>query len=219
MQRVNDTLAILGVGELRRLVSDSVATLDLLLNREGPVTNDQLMNFAHQLINIELSLDSSLSVAGTASANSPHLDEAQQAVLKECRNGLEKSKDAIVDYIATQWDIKQLYVVPQLMRAVRGNLAILSLNKATDILSNCIAYIESQLIEQALKPQWQQLDRLADVIASVDYYIEFMSVARERDDSILDKAVSALTLLGVSIESVTASQYQTFTSDRTNYCF
>lgn len=202
MQRVNDTLAILGVGELRRLVSDSVATLDLLLNREGPVTNDQLMNFAHQLINIELSLDSSLSVAGTASANSPHLDEAQQAVLKECRNGLEKSKDAIVDYIATQWDIKQLYVVPQLMRAVRGNLAILSLNKATDILSNCIAYIESQLIEQALKPQWQQLDRLADVIASVDYYIEFMSVARERDDSILDKAVSALTLLGVSIESV-----------------
>ncbi|MFT7490763.1 MAG: chemosensory pili system protein ChpA (sensor histidine kinase/response regulator) [Pseudohongiellaceae bacterium] len=202
MQRVNDTLAILGVGELRRLVSDSVATIDLLLNREGAVTSDQLMNFAHQLISIELSLDSSLSVAGTASANPHHLDEAQQVVLKECRNGLEKSKDAIVDYIATQWDINQLYVVPELMRAVRGNLAILSLNKATDILSNCIAYIESQLIEQALKPQRQQLDSLADVIACVDYYIEFMSVARERDDSILDKAVSALALLGVSLESV-----------------
>jgi chemosensory pili system protein ChpA (sensor histidine kinase/response regulator) len=202
MQRVNDTLAILGVGELRSLVSDSVAAIDVLRDQEGPLTNDQLMNFAHQLINIESSLDSALSVAGTGSASSHHLDEAQQAVLEECRNGLEKSKDAIVDYIATQWDIEQLRAVPHHLRAVRGNLAILSLNKAADILSSCMSYIESQLIDQALKPKWQQLDSLADVIASVDYYIEFMSAARESDESILDKAISGLALLGINLESV-----------------
>jgi chemosensory pili system protein ChpA (sensor histidine kinase/response regulator) len=123
-------------------------------------------------------------------------------VLEECRNGLEKSKDAIVDYIATQWDIEQLRVVPDHMRAVRGNLVILSLNKAADILSSCISYIESQLIDRAVKPQWQQLDSLADVIASVDYYIEFMSAARESDESILDKAISGLALLGVNFSSV-----------------
>lgn len=202
MQRVNDTLAILGVGELRRLVSDSVAAIGGLQDQDGPPTKEQLMNFAHQLINIESSLDSSLSVAGAGSANAHHLDEAQQAVLEECRNGLEKSKDAIVDYIATQWDIEQLREVPKHMRAVRGNLAILSLNKAADILSSCISYIESQLIDQELKPQWQQLDSLADVIASVDYYIEFMSAARESDESILDKAMSGLVLLGVNLEGV-----------------
>jgi chemosensory pili system protein ChpA (sensor histidine kinase/response regulator) len=202
MQRVNDTLAILGVGELRSLVSDSVAAIGGLQDQDGPPTKEQLMNFAHQLINIESSLDSSLSVAGAGSANAHHLDEAQQAVLEECRNGLEKSKDAIVDYIATQWDIEQLREVPKHMRAVRGNLAILSLNKAADILSSCISYIESQLIDQELKPQWQQLDSLADVIASVDYYIEFMSAARESDESILDKAMSGLALLGVNLEGV-----------------
>ena len=202
MQRVNDTLAILGVGELRRLVSDSVAAIGGLQDQDGPPTKEQLMNFAHQLINIESSLDSSLSVAGAGSANAHHLDEAQQAVLEECRNGLEKSKDAIVDYIATQWDIEQLREVPKHMRAVRDNLAILSLNKAADILSSCISYIESQLIDQELKPQWQQLDSLADVIASVDYYIEFMSAARESDESILDKAMSGLALLGVNLKGV-----------------
>jgi chemosensory pili system protein ChpA (sensor histidine kinase/response regulator) len=202
MQRVNDTLAILGVGELRRLVSDSIEAVDALRHQDGPLTNNQLMNFVHQLINIESSLDSSLSVAGTGSANTHHLNEAQQVVLEECRNGLEKSKDAIVDYIATQWDIEQLRLVPEHMRAVRGNLVILSLNKAADILSCCISYIESQLIDQALKPQWQQLDSFADVIASVDYYIEFMTAARESDESILDKAISGLALLGVNFGSV-----------------
>lgn len=202
MQRVNDTLAILGVGELRRMVSDSVTAIDVLRRQNGSLTNDQLMSFAHQLVNIESSLDSSLSIAGTGSANTYHLDEAQQAVLEECRNGLEKSKDAIVDYIATQWDIEQLRLVPQHMRAVRGNLAILSLTKASDVLSCCILYIETQLIGQGVKPQWQQLDSLADVIASVDYYIEFMSAARENDESILDKAISGLALLGVNLGDV-----------------
>jgi chemosensory pili system protein ChpA (sensor histidine kinase/response regulator) len=204
MQRVNDTLAILGVGELRRMVSDSVVAIDLLRHQNGSLTNDQLMSFAHQLVNIESSLDSSLSIAGKGSANTYHLDEAQQAVLEECRNGLEKCKDAIVDYIATQWDIEQLRLVPQYMRGVRGNLAVLSLTKASDVLSCCILYIESQLIDQGVKPQWQQLDSLADVIASVDYYIEFMSAARENDESILDKAISGLALIGVSLGDVEA---------------
>ncbi len=202
MQRVNDTLAILGVGELRRMVSESVNSVDALLDQSESLGTEQLMDFAHQLVDIESSLDASLSSAGANSSNTYHLDEAQQAVLEECRNGLEKSKDAIVDYIATQWDIEQLEVVPKHMRAVRGNLSILSLDKAADILSCCILYIESQLIEQGIRPQWQQLDSLADVIASVDYYIEFMSAARENDESILDKATSGLALLGVNLGDI-----------------
>ncbi len=204
MQRVNDTLAILGVGELRRMVSDSVDSVDILLAQSESLTTEQLMSFAHQLVDIESSLDASLSSAGATSSNAYHLDEAQQTVLEECRNGLEKSKDAIVDYIATQWDIEQLEVVPKHMRAVRGNLSMLSLDKAADILSCCILYIESQLIDQGVRPQWQQLDSLADVIASVDYYIEFMSAARENDESILDKATSGLSLLGVNLGDIKA---------------
>jgi len=202
MQRVNDTLAILGVGELRRMVSDSIDSVDVLIDQNETLNTEKLMSFAHQLIDIESSLDASLSSAGTASINAYHLDEAQQTVLEECRNGLEKSKDAIVDCIATQWDMVQLEAIPKHMRTVRGNLSMLSLDKAADILSCCILYIETQLIDQGVRPQWQQLDSLADVIASVDYYIEFMSAARENDESILDKAISGLALLGVNLGDI-----------------
>lgn len=217
MQRVNDTLAILGVGELRRMVGNSIDSVDILLAESEALNTEKLMSFAHQLIDIESSLDASLSSAGTTSVNAYHLDEAQQTVLEECRNGLEKSKDAIVDCIASQWDMVQLEAIPKHMRTVRGNLSMLSLDKAADILSCCILYIETQLIDQGVRPQWQQLDSLADVIASVDYYIEFMSAARENDESILDKAISGLALLGVNlgdIKSINSNSVVAFGSAR-----
>jgi len=205
LQRVNDTLAILGVGELRQMVNNSVIAIANLRHQETPNTEAQLLDVAHGLVEIEAKLDSALSSTHSDSENTYHLDEAQSAVLDECRNGLEKSKDAIVDYIATQWDVEKLRSVPEHMREVRGNLAILSLTKATDILSACIRYIEVQLIELEVKPKWQQLDSLADVIASVDYYLEFMSAAKENDEAILDKAEQGLIFLGVnkgSVESI-----------------
>lgn len=198
LQRVNDTLAILGVGELRQMVNNSVIAIANIRHQDGPSTNEQLLEIAHGLVDIETRLDSALSATHSSDANTYHLDEAQSAVLDECRNGLEKSKDAIVDYIATQWDIEKLKSVPEHMRQVRGNLSILSLTKASDILSACILYIEKQLIDLEVKPKWQQLDSLADVIASVDYYLEFMSAAKENDESILDKAEKGLAFLGVN---------------------
>ncbi|MGH1439958.1 MAG: Hpt domain-containing protein [Cellvibrionaceae bacterium] len=202
LQRVNDTLAILGVGELRQMVNNSVIAIANLRHQETPGTNEELLEIAHGLVEIETKLDSSLSASHSGSSKTYHLDEAQSAVLDECRNGLEKSKDAIVDYIATQWDIEKLQSVPEHMRQVRGNLLVLSLGKAADILSACILYIEKQLIGLEIKPKWQQLDSLADVIASVDYYLEFMSAAKENDETILDKAEKGLVFLGVNKGSV-----------------
>ncbi len=207
LQRVNDTLAILGVGELRQAVNNSIINIAGMRKQETSISSEQLLGIANNLADIEVKLDSALS-SNDSGGGAYHLDEAQTAVLNECRNGLEKSKDAIVDYIATQWDIERLRPVPEHMREVRGSLSILSLDKASDILSACILYIETQLIDQAVKPKWQQLDSLADVIASVDYYLEFMSAARENDESILSKAEDGLVFLGVNkgtVESITSA--------------
>ncbi len=216
LQRVNDTLAILGVGELRQAINNSIINIAGMRKQETSVSSQQLLGIANSLADIEVKLDSALS-SNDSVGGAYHLDEAQTAVLNECRNGLEKSKDAIVDYIATQWDIERLKPVPEHMREVRGSLSILSLDKAADILSACILYIETQLIDQAVKPKWQQLDSLADVIASVDYYLEFMSAARENDESILGKAEDGLVFLGVnkgSVESIASIATKKETDDK-----
>lgn len=197
LQRVNDTLAILGVGPLREAVNHCVLTVAGLRQQSHAVSNEQLLGVAHALTDIEVQLDATLSATG-GSDDAHHLSGAQAAALEECRNGLERAKDAIVDYIATQWDVDKLTAVPKQLRQVRGNLTMLSLDRAADILSSCIVYIETQLIEKAITPRWQQLDSLADVIASVDYYLEFMSAARENDETILDKANDSLESLGVA---------------------
>lgn len=199
LQRVNDTLAVLGVGELRQAVNDAVISLASLRHQSAEVSSDQLIDVANHIADIEARLDGALlSAGGAAPENVSYLNEAQVAAVEECRNGLEQAKNSIVDYIATQWDIERLKPVPQFLRDVRGNLLVLSLNRVADILSGCIVYIESHLINQEIKPKWQQLDGLADVIASVDYYLEFISAARENDVTIIEKAEKSLEQLGVA---------------------
>jgi chemosensory pili system protein ChpA (sensor histidine kinase/response regulator) len=208
LQRINDTLSILGVNSLRQEVNRCIVTIASIRHKSEDVDAERLLNVAEYIADIETKLDAALSKS-EHSQNSYHLDSAQTAVVEECRNGLERAKDAIVDYIAAQWDITQLERVPENLREVRGNLSMLTLDRAADILSGCIVYIESQLIEQKVRPKWQQLDSLADVIASVDYYLEFMSAAKENDETILQKAEKGLDLLGAakaSVESISSPE-------------
>lgn len=198
LQRVNDTLAILGVGDLRHLVNESLNSIIDIRNQTETLSKSQLIDTANKLADLEVGLDKALSSSQLPSGSVHQLSEAQGTAVEECRNGLETAKDAIVDYISAQWEISCILNVPDLLRQVRGNLSILSLNRAADILSACILYVDSKLIAEGVKPNWQQLDSLADVIASVDYYLEFMSIARENDLSILDKAEKGLGILGVA---------------------
>ena len=123
--------------------------------------------------------------------------EGHQLVVQEARNALEETRESINAFIANQWDHSQLAPVDALLTSVRGGLAMVPLARAAAAIAACRRYITEQLIGRSLVPDWPALDALADVITSIDYYLERLAEDDSgRGDSILDVAEERLGLLG-----------------------
>jgi len=171
VKRVADTLAVLGLGDLRKRVLEQGAALDLVVESSSQLTDEQLLAVASQLIAVENSLDNLAEMGGQDSGSEESditLTRAKESVLRESRNGLEHAKDAIIEYIASQWNRQHLQSVPTTLREIRGGLEIMPLPRPARILGACARFIEEQLLQQDSTPQWSTLDTLADAITSVE---------------------------------------------------
>ncbi len=134
------------------------------------------------------------------------LDKAYDAVLGECRNHLEQAKDAVIEYVANQWQQSYLEGLPELIAGVRGSLVLADMPRAAAVLTACEQYLRNDLLTRAEPPAWQQLDTLADAIASVDYYLERRSEDADADcESVLDVAAQSVAQLGYPLDDVAAA--------------
>lgn len=200
MKRVADTLAVLGVADLRKQVLGQVENLEAAIS-QGNVDNNLLTQVADEILSVEQNLEA-LAAASSTPGGQPqttqqvHISQAQETVLREARNGLEHAKDAIIEYIASQWDRSHLNGVPQQLEEIRGGLAMIPLSRPAAILQGCSRYIETELLGSDTSPEWSSLDTLADAIASVEYFLERLSGDRDDDDDVL------LTLAEESIDSL-----------------
>lgn len=202
-QRVADTLAILGVGDIRKQMLTQVEALETIVNT-GEYTDQQLFNLASDLIDIEGRLDGltrgvSLARNDIEQQKALQLSIAQEVVLSESRNGLEQTKDCIIEYIASQWDRQHLQNVPKLLREIRGGLDMIPLARAGRVLGACADYIDQQLLVDGVVPEWRNLDTLADAIASIEYYLEHLSGKdnQNNDEMLLAVAEDSVRSLGL----------------------
>jgi chemosensory pili system protein ChpA (sensor histidine kinase/response regulator) len=211
VKRVADTLAVLGLGDLRKRLLEQGAALELVVDSDSELSDDQLLAVASQIISIENSLDSLSEHGGVESSSDEGditLSRAKESVLRESRNGLEHAKDAIIEYIASQWNRQHLQAVPTTLREIRGGLEIMPLPRPARILGACARFIEEQLLAQETTPQWSTLDTLADAITSVEYYLERLSSGgrKEEIDLLLTVAEESVANLGYAVAKVSSSE-------------
>lgn len=203
IKRIADTMAVLGIGELRKQMLEQGAILEGAVE-SGELSAEQLLTVAGKVIEIEHALDALTETSGQTDAAAEAditLSRAKESVLRESRNGLEHAKDAIIEYIASQWDRAHLQSVPDTLREIRGGLEIMPLPRPARILSACARYIEEQLLPLETTPQWSSLDTLADAITSVEYYLERLSsgVRKEENDLLLGVAEDSVAALGYAV--------------------
>src|SRR5690606_36200758 len=123
--------------------------------------------------------------------------QAKRTVLKECQRGLEQTKDAIVEYISSQWNKSHLTNIDSLLTDIRGGLDMVPLARPGKILDACNAYIRENLMTGDKRPEWSALDSLADAIASVEYYMERLIEDLDEDlEPLIDIAEESVTTLG-----------------------
>ncbi|WP_324732274.1 hybrid sensor histidine kinase/response regulator [Pseudomonas paeninsulae] len=206
LKQIADTLAVLGFGQPRKVILDQIDVVHgLALGRQAP-SDAVLMDVAGALLYVEATLAGMVGPVADGSREENHLpttDVAQihQLVIKEARNGLEQAKDAIIEFIASQWNHEHLARVPALLTQVRGGLAMIPLARAADLLNACNRYIQEQLLARKAVPNWQSLDTLADAITSVEYYLERLAEDHgSQGDLILDVAEESLASLGYPLQ-------------------
>lgn len=207
LKQVADTVAVLGLGQPRRILQEQIEIIDSITSSGVVPLDGRLLDIAGAVLYVEATLMGMVAEKpiGRPAANpasefsaQDQLSDAQSAVLRESRGALEKAKDAIIEYIASQWNPTHLESIPELIDTVRGGLSILSLQRPADILSAAGRYVSQNLLAGQHRPDWKEMDTLADVITSVEYYLERIANDTHGGDSILDIAERGLVKLGFS---------------------
>lgn len=202
LRQIADTLAVLGFGQPRKVIIDQLAVVLSLAQGQREPNDAILMDVAGALLYVEATL---AGMVGTVEPESQEdsrlpttdLTQIHQIVIKEARICLQQAKDMIVDYIDADWDRQHLQQLPALLTQVRGALAMIPLSRAASLIETCNHFIREHLLQDPDHPGWQELDSLADVITSIEYYLERLGDDPEAPgEKLLDVAEKSLAALG-----------------------
>lgn len=201
LKQMVDTLLLLGFEQQRKVLAEQLDSLARLAAAPMPPDDAALMDVAGALLFVEASLSGMVGSSDTAASEDsllPTTDvrQVQRLVLREARSGLEQTKDAIIEFIASHWSHRALESVPTLLGQVRGALEMLALPRAAALLDACARYVGEQVLAEQRVPSWPQLDALADALTSVEYYLERLAEGASQGEALLDVAEDSLAGLG-----------------------
>ncbi|MAD44486.1 MAG: hybrid sensor histidine kinase/response regulator [Oceanospirillaceae bacterium] len=199
LKQIADTMGMLGLGMPRKVLQEQQGVVAKMLD-DGDISDAGLLDIAGALLYVEATI-SGMQREGDLNAreNSGAMTDAQKAVLREARNVLEQVKDAIVEYIAKQWSLPELDDVPRLLHSIEGSLSMIPLPRVAAILSRAASFVQHDLIDQQMKPEWAILDILADVLSGIEYFVErYSENPRSAGEDLLQKAEKSLDQLPAS---------------------
>jgi chemosensory pili system protein ChpA (sensor histidine kinase/response regulator) len=205
LDRVKETLGVLGLGVPQRVVRDQLATMHAIAGGHRAPDESALLDIAGALLYVEAMLDDQVARLGEGEADAdapqPLLPAAEaravlDVVAREALNNFGAARACFVAFVETHWDHARLNDVAPLLTEVAGALRILEVPAAVDLLTAISRFTEEELIGKRRVPNGHQLDRLADSLASVEYFLEAVRDRRPNPDQILDIARDSLTAIG-----------------------
>ncbi|MFC6634087.1 Hpt domain-containing protein [Microbulbifer taiwanensis] len=208
-KRLADTLGVLGLENQR---GRARAIYECLRDASrGGDADELLMRAAGDLVQLDSALANAVARNKKVDSEQPLMGDATDTVLREARLALEAVKEAVVEYIASHWDISYLNRVPERLQEVCGGLDMVGYSRAGEIVGACKRYISEQLIDAAEQPEWKLLDTLADAITSVEYYLERRADGIEDADMLLALAEDSVATLGFAVtdESLVSATSET----------
>lgn len=217
LKKVGDTLGVLSLDDARTSIESEHKRLQGMLAGKQPITEAVLMDIAAALIKVETTLDNQLlNLTRHGRLSHAALEAAEQtvtglrveetdfievsgAVIRESIINLARVKDSIVEYIKNPAQPEVLRPVPPLVQQIRAGLSMLELNRPSQSLSSVLAYIKHRILDQAAVPPQHELDRMADAIVSIEFYLETVQEGRGNPEAMLDNADACTQALGFPV--------------------
>ncbi len=207
LHRVADTLGMLGLGVPRRVVLDQKEVLERIVQGRQSADESVLLDVAGSLLYVESSLDDHIERLGAeqkpeaAAPGGFELPQAEvrkilDATTKEASANIQQAKQDIVAFIESPWDHSKIEQIPRLLDEISGAMRMLNLPDAAELLSGVVRFAEVELLKHRRVPSGDQLDLMADAIASIEFYLEAVKEGRRNRDKILDVTRRSLEALG-----------------------
>jgi chemosensory pili system protein ChpA (sensor histidine kinase/response regulator) len=201
-KRVADTLRMLGLGDMALRVEGQRDALQGLIESGGGHSREALFDMAAALLEIEDHLDQALaaqSLAGTGDAGSKPVNQEYRkvvsAVVRESAANLVQVQDILTRFARDPQDRGELQHLPELMRGVAASLELLEREAAARVAHRLRRLLGGALIQGAQAPDLNALDRLADALVSLEYFMETIGAGRPDPVPMLDNATLCLDLL------------------------
>jgi chemosensory pili system protein ChpA (sensor histidine kinase/response regulator) len=208
LRKIGDTLGVLGLGELRTRVQGEIGRLEAIVSGAAQVDDATLIEIASTLIGVEDHLEDQLvgmivpkaKTDTDAPAGEGDFHQVQAAVLRECMLNLARVKEAVAQSVGGTLDTAALDSWSELMRGIKAGLVMLGKTRAVEVVDGIGTHLKRVMRPgmPALSPQL--LDRLADAIVSVEYYMETLQARRSEPFYMLDNAQSCLDTLAAEPE-------------------
>src|SRR5487761_399335 len=202
LRKLGDALGVLGLGELRAVVQAQTEKLQKIVTGELRADEATLVEIAAALIGVEDRLDDGLvgmilPKTGAASEQSEDHDfqQVQSAVLRECILNLARIKEAVTQSVGGTLDAAGLDSWQELMRGLKAALLILGKTRAVEVIEAITTQLKRVMQPGALGLPPGFLDRLADAIVSVEYYMETLQAGRSDPWYMLDNAQACVQAL------------------------
>lgn len=208
LKKVCDTLATLGLDVIRSEIEGDVDTLNAMACGQRAVEDAPLMSVAQSLLSLESRLDGDISTLmaggsvqhdarGGDNDDNREYHDTFAAVIQESIVNLARIKDVLTQYSRGDVNGDATNEVPGQLSQVQAGLRMLEMERPADVLGSIRLYVEQKVRATDKRPTAESLERMADALVSVEFYLETVQSGRGDPQSMLDNAETCVAQLGI----------------------
>ncbi|MFV2003666.1 MAG: Hpt domain-containing protein, partial [Gammaproteobacteria bacterium] len=186
--KIGDTYGMLGMGATRQGIMDQRVVLESIISGEVEVGEQVVLGIASQLLSAESELKDYIAErSGFIDMNRSSEDqtvpaaEYRQVVLTVVSEGLKnfsEAKEAVLSYVAGSGDKEQLDIILNRLEEVRGVAMMLPLGRVEAQIEKLQNFIRVALVNNNHQVTEEEQDTVADVVTSIEYFLEALSEGR-----------------------------------------
>ena len=208
LHKISDTLGVLGLGALRDRVQSEIETLRAIVEHRAAPEDGALLGIAAALIEVEDGLDGQLlrlivrdAAPAATEDGEPTSEEfllVQAAVLRECAVNMARIKEAVAQSLNAPEEAQGLDQVPQLVRGITAGLLMLGRQRAVEVMQQAGRVLATIVRPDVDSLEASRLDKLAEAVVAVEYYMELLQAGQGESPELLDAAEACLGSLAAA---------------------
>lgn len=207
LKKLLKTLSLVNLHKAEVMLKEQIGVLEQNKDKDS-LSPKILDNLADVILNVEsivLQYEANASCNQTIQATPNNTDQTttnlylkqgRELAVKETLSSISTAQLNITAYVESKGDKQFLENMPQILDEVYGCLLFLNQPRAAQIVRQCSLYISQDMLIQEVLQDTKQLDNLADILASLEFFIETgMQQGNNADNEVLSLAEESLTSL------------------------